>query len=114
MFSKLFNRPVKLTYTDEMQVQDHLWESGNEDSKIMKNLQEAIVKEAKEKGFEGVTMTFIADWTDEAITEVFDSEESMKKELKTGCGNHLIGTTSNCSTLIEILEGEINKKRKVG
>lgn len=91
---------MKLTYTEEMQKQDALWENEKEDFDIMEKLFNNIMEEAKEKGFNGCYIIYKTDI--ECVCEVYDNEEEMEKccsgELDT---RFMFG---HCKPLIELLE----------
>ncbi len=97
---------ILLTYTDQMKEQDLFWQDENENLEVMKQLQEQIVAEAKEKGFNGITKTYVAN--NEAVTEVYFSLEE-KKNVDNGLLD--IDCYGNCKGLIKVLEYGINQKK---
>ena len=70
---------MKLTYTDEMQKQDKLWETEKEDTNIMLSLYDSIIQEAKQLGFNGIYESSICNG--EAVIYIYDNEEE-KEQFK--------------------------------
>jgi hypothetical protein len=91
---------MKLDYTDRMKEQDKLWETESEDTNIMENLFNDIIRQAKQKGFNGYYVIYQVN--NECVCEIYNSEEEYEK-----CCNgeedseFLFGY---CKPLIECLE----------
>ena len=87
-----------------MQKQDRLWESENEDIHVMKELYDAIVGEAKRKGFNGHVITY--EYNGELIAEVFESYE----QYEMACNGEIndLPLVGHCKPLINELERLMN------
>ena len=97
------NELIKLTYTKEMEEQDRLWETEEEDTVVMERLFKEIVKEAKEKGFTGYCDIY--QGPGEAICEIFTTEEEYELSLVEMQDTFMVGY---CKPLIEGLEKYLN------
>lgn len=90
-------------YTNEMRLQDSLWQSASENLEVMKHLQTEIIKKAKqhEKLKNYYYITYIAAF-DEVLTEAYKNETAMYEDEENyfSCGN--------CKALIENLK-ELSK-----
>ena len=90
---------MNLTYTKEMEQQDKLWKTEEEDLVLMEKLQNDIKNEAIEKGFKGAIDIYEA--SNEIVSEVYSSEEEFKQaskgEIDFG-GENMAG---NCQYLIK-------------
>ena len=90
---------MKLTYTKEMEQQDNLWKTEEEDLVLMEKLQNDIKNEAIEKGFKGVIDIYEA--SGEIVAEIYSSEEEFEQasngEIDFGGDN----MTGNCQYLIK-------------
>ena len=96
---------LKLTYTDEMILQDKLWKTQSEDLDVMENLYGQIIAEAKEKGFNGVA--YIYSVGSEMLCQIFNSEKE-KEQADLGVFSNF-DEVGYCKVLIEALEKKINK-----
>lgn len=94
------NNPLNLTYTQEMEEQDKLWENEAEDLEIMEELQIDIIAQAKRNGWDGYFITF--DWGNEVITEVYDSLEEFK-DVQLGKVEVEDNIAGNCRGVIWLL-----------
>lgn len=94
-----------LSYTVEMEYQDNLWKTEEEDINTMMRLFQEITEEAESFGFEGYVNIY--DAGDEAIAEVYESYNyyEFAKAEKLKCD--FIG--GYCKVLISHLEYLINK-----
>lgn len=95
---------IALTYTEEMQVQDALWNDEKEDLVVMEKLYEAIIKEAKEKGFTGATYIYCV--SGEMLCQIFANEEE-KKQATLGIFEDY-EEVGHCKPLIRELETILN------
>ena len=97
------NELIKLTYTKEMEKQDKLWETEEEDTVVMERLFKEIVKEAKEKGFTGYCDIY--QGPGEAICEIFTTKEEYELSVSTMMDTLMVGY---CKPLMEYLEKYLN------
>lgn len=91
---------MKLDYTDKMKEQDKLWETESEDVNIMENLFNDIIRQAKQKGFNGCYIIYQVN--DECACEIFSSEEEYEKCCNGEKNSEFI--FGYCKPLIECLE----------
>lgn len=91
---------MKLTYTEEMNKQDELWKSENEDTKIMENLFNEIMDEAKKLGFNGYYLIYQGAL--ECICELYDSKEEYEECCKGEASTEFM--FGYCKPLIKCLE----------
>jgi len=88
---------IKLTYTNEMKIQDVLWEDEREDLSVMERLQRTLVDDAIRQGWTGYANIYIA-CKNEVIAELYKDKES-DEDVK---------YSSNCIRLIKNLENTNN------
>lgn len=100
---------LKLTYTEEMKKQDELWQSESEDLDVMNKLYNEIIKEAKQKGFRGVT--YIYSVNKEMLCQIFNNEEE-KEQADFGTYNDF-DEVGYCKPLIGKLEEMLNNNVEV-
>ena len=89
---------VNLTYTEEMKEQDRLWETEQEDVKVMSRLYNQIIAEAKEKGFKG--RCEYVEWGREMTCSIYENEDDDEAYAIVGFCKPLI------SRLKEIMDDE--------
>lgn len=103
---KKFKKPITLTYTDEMKLNDKLWEIEQEDRKLMAQLYEQIITEARNKGFKCTYIIY--DGNEEKIVEIFKNEEEQELcQLGILNSYNLFGY---CKPLIQYIEQCLNKE----
>lgn len=95
---------IKITYTEEMQENDRLWQEEKEDIELMLKLYGEIYNEAKEKGF--TQLVEIYDAGNEGIVDVYLDEEDM--ELCRLGTNEPAGSFGYCKPFIEYIESILN------
>ncbi|WP_206459412.1 hypothetical protein [Anaerovorax sp. IOR16] len=94
---------IKLTYTEEMQKQDNLWDENRENLVDMEKLLNLIMQEAIKKGYKGKYQVFAVD-NIEVICEIYEREDDRHD-------NYVMGKDcrfSNCKQLIKQLEEILN------
>jgi len=93
---------IRLDYTTEMDIEDSLFDDGNEDSREMDRLHDIIVKEAIALGFTGKVETKLVKegtYLPETISFIYLDKSDPKPYER----------VSHCHALIEVLESIINK-----
>lgn len=94
---------IKLTYSNDMQEQDLLWKTEEENFDVMKELYLQVMKEAKEKGFNGIHHIYEHN---EAIIEIYENETEKKKCEN---GEQEASMFGYCKALISHLEYILNR-----
>lgn len=103
------NKGFEVQYTQEMEEQDLLWEEEKEDTEKMKELQESIINEAKEQGWNGYAYLYTHE--NESIVELYPSKDFYQRAANGENGYDGEGKyTGNCRSLIknfnEIFQGK--------
>lgn len=96
MSRELKGSMIRLNYTEEMEKQDELWKTENEDLDIMKKCYEEILNEARVHGFNGFFNIYTLDC--ECVCEIYNNEDEYKQGKET---EFIFGY---CKPLIDCLE----------
>lgn len=99
-------KKIKLTYTEEMKVQDLLWKQEKEDLEIMERLQKSIVMEAINKGLSVYVYQY--SYNNEYMTEVYADKQHYLWECEHGTSE--IRNFGYCRSLLQYLEKLLNKE----
>lgn len=103
---KMTKETRKLTYSNEMDIQDSLYEIESEDKVQMTKLHRSIVSEAVKNGWKGVA-EFI-DYGDEVVTNIYPNKET-QEECSLGISDYDSISYGKCSSLIKALEEDMTK-----